>query len=162
MRRFDGKQLVIASHNAGKVREIGVVLEPFGVVVRSAGELGLEDPVSQTPGLAGDALPGELAVQGVAGGEGLAVEDGSGWGEEDAGAAGADELAGGEIGGARPVFPTLRQADGDVDGEEVGGAEAGAQLEEVFDDECSLEPAVLEHDDDPAALDDVGAGGHSC
>ncbi|MDV7141270.1 RdgB/HAM1 family non-canonical purine NTP pyrophosphatase [Tropicimonas sp. TH_r6] len=44
MRRFDGNDLVIASHNAGKVREIGDLLAPFGVSVQSAGELGLAEP----------------------------------------------------------------------------------------------------------------------
>ncbi|MBL6928807.1 MAG: RdgB/HAM1 family non-canonical purine NTP pyrophosphatase [Rhodospirillales bacterium] len=43
-RKFDEKKLVIASHNAGKVREIGDLLAPFGVNVVSAGELGLDDP----------------------------------------------------------------------------------------------------------------------
>jgi len=44
-RRFDGGKLVIASHNQGKVREIGALLAPFGVDVISAGELGLPEPV---------------------------------------------------------------------------------------------------------------------
>jgi len=43
-RRFQGETLVIASHNAGKVREIGELLAPFGVRVVSAGELGLAEP----------------------------------------------------------------------------------------------------------------------
>tara|TARA_B100000459_G_C8565849_1_gene196209 strand:- start:139 stop:735 length:597 start_codon:yes stop_codon:yes gene_type:complete len=43
-RRFSEDCLVIASHNAGKVREIEVLLQPFGVTVRSAGELGLPEP----------------------------------------------------------------------------------------------------------------------
>lgn len=43
-RAFDGDRLVIASHNAGKIREIGALLEPFGVTVISAGDLGLEEP----------------------------------------------------------------------------------------------------------------------
>jgi len=43
-RKFDKKKLIIASHNAGKVREIGDLLAPFGVEVVSAGELGLDDP----------------------------------------------------------------------------------------------------------------------
>jgi len=37
-------RLVIASHNAGKVREIGELLAPYGVIVVSAGELGLAEP----------------------------------------------------------------------------------------------------------------------
>jgi len=43
-RRFDGGKLVIASHNAGKVREIGELLAPFGVEVVPAGALGLAEP----------------------------------------------------------------------------------------------------------------------
>ncbi|TAN71543.1 MAG: RdgB/HAM1 family non-canonical purine NTP pyrophosphatase [Magnetospirillum sp.] len=43
-RRFEGGQLVIASHNAGKVREIGDLLSPFGAEVVSAGTLGLDEP----------------------------------------------------------------------------------------------------------------------
>ena len=44
-RRFDAPKLVIASHNPGKVREIGALLAPFGVAVVSAGDLGLDEPV---------------------------------------------------------------------------------------------------------------------
>jgi XTP/dITP diphosphohydrolase len=43
-RRFEGDRLVIASHNAGKVREIGELLGAFGTRVVSAGELGLPEP----------------------------------------------------------------------------------------------------------------------
>ncbi|WP_296987606.1 RdgB/HAM1 family non-canonical purine NTP pyrophosphatase [Thalassospira sp. UBA1131] len=43
-RRFTEKKLVIASHNKGKIREIGELLKPFGIEVVSAGELGLPEP----------------------------------------------------------------------------------------------------------------------
>lgn len=43
-RRFTGDTLVIASHNAGKVREIGDLIAPFKVRAISAGELGLPEP----------------------------------------------------------------------------------------------------------------------
>ncbi len=43
-RKFEGAKLVVASHNAGKVREIGDLLAPFGIETVSAGELGLEEP----------------------------------------------------------------------------------------------------------------------
>lgn len=43
-RRFDTGKLVIASHNAGKVREIADLLAPFGVDVVSAGDLNLPEP----------------------------------------------------------------------------------------------------------------------
>jgi len=44
VRKFTDQKLVIASHNAGKVREIAELLKPFGVKVVSAGELGFEEP----------------------------------------------------------------------------------------------------------------------
>lgn len=43
-RRFDGSRLVLASHNAGKVREIGDLMRPLGIEVISAGALGLPEP----------------------------------------------------------------------------------------------------------------------
>lgn len=43
-RRFQGDTLVIASHNAGKVREIADLLRPYGLAVRSAAELNLPEP----------------------------------------------------------------------------------------------------------------------
>ncbi|MDA0786074.1 MAG: RdgB/HAM1 family non-canonical purine NTP pyrophosphatase [Proteobacteria bacterium] len=43
-RKFDDSRLVIASHNAGKVREIADLLSPFAVSVQSAGDLGLPEP----------------------------------------------------------------------------------------------------------------------
>jgi XTP/dITP diphosphohydrolase len=43
-RRFAGGKLVIASHNAGKVREIEELLAPFGAEVVSAAALGLAEP----------------------------------------------------------------------------------------------------------------------
>jgi non-canonical purine NTP pyrophosphatase, rdgB/HAM1 family len=43
-RTFSTARLVIASHNQGKVREIGDLLAPFGVEVVSAGALGLPEP----------------------------------------------------------------------------------------------------------------------
>lgn len=38
------KKLVIASHNSGKVREIGELLSPFKIICVSAAELGLPEP----------------------------------------------------------------------------------------------------------------------
>jgi XTP/dITP diphosphohydrolase len=43
-RRFTGGKLVVASHNAGKVREIRDLLSPFNADVLSAGEIGLPEP----------------------------------------------------------------------------------------------------------------------
>lgn len=39
-----GATLVVASHNKGKVREIFDLLAPFGIAVKGAGELGLDEP----------------------------------------------------------------------------------------------------------------------
>lgn len=43
-RRFPGGKLVLATHNAGKVREIRELLAPFNANVFSAAELGLPEP----------------------------------------------------------------------------------------------------------------------
>ena len=43
-RRLEPGKLVVASHNKGKIREIGDLLHPFGIETVSAGELGLEEP----------------------------------------------------------------------------------------------------------------------
>ncbi len=42
--RLAGEILVIATHNPGKLREIVELIEPFGVHVTSAAELGLPEP----------------------------------------------------------------------------------------------------------------------
>lgn len=43
-RALDPGRLVLASHNAGKLAEIRTLVEPFGMDVVSAGELGLPEP----------------------------------------------------------------------------------------------------------------------
>jgi len=43
-RKLEPGRLVIASHNAGKVREITTLLGPYGMQPLSAGELGLPEP----------------------------------------------------------------------------------------------------------------------
>ena len=43
-RRCEGERLVVASHNAGKAREIAELLAPFGVEVISAAALDLAEP----------------------------------------------------------------------------------------------------------------------
>jgi XTP/dITP diphosphohydrolase len=43
-RRFAGGELVVATHNPGKLREIVALLEPLGAVVSSAGARGLPEP----------------------------------------------------------------------------------------------------------------------
>ncbi|SBV33596.1 dITP/XTP pyrophosphatase [uncultured Sphingopyxis sp.] len=43
-RKLAPGKLIIASHNAGKVREIRALLEPYGIDPVSAGDLGLPEP----------------------------------------------------------------------------------------------------------------------
>lgn len=45
MRKFDGKTLLVATHNAGKLEEIAALLKDLGIDVRGAAELGLQEPV---------------------------------------------------------------------------------------------------------------------
>ena len=44
MRKLTETKIVIASHNKGKLREIGALLEPFGISVVSASDFGLAEP----------------------------------------------------------------------------------------------------------------------
>ena len=55
MRKFEGGKLVIASHNAGKLREIAELLAPFGVSVTSASDHGLDEPAETEATFAGNA-----------------------------------------------------------------------------------------------------------
>lgn len=55
MRRFDGDKLVIASHNAGKLREMAELLAPFGISVSSASDHGLEEPEETEDNFIGNA-----------------------------------------------------------------------------------------------------------
>ncbi|MEO0774372.1 MAG: RdgB/HAM1 family non-canonical purine NTP pyrophosphatase [Pseudomonadota bacterium] len=44
MRKFDGSELLVATHNQGKLEEIAHLLSDFGVFVVGAGEKGLIEP----------------------------------------------------------------------------------------------------------------------
>jgi len=44
-RLFNEPELIIATHNPGKLREIAQLFEPFSVQVQSVGELGLPEPM---------------------------------------------------------------------------------------------------------------------
>jgi XTP/dITP diphosphohydrolase len=75
-RRFAGDRLVIASHNRGKVREIGDLLRPFAVDVVAAGDLGLSEPEETGETFIGNA---ELKAMAAARDSGLpALADDSG------------------------------------------------------------------------------------
>lgn len=55
-RRLGPGKLVIATHNAGKLREIGALLEPYGIECLSAGSLGLPEPAETGTTFAQNAL----------------------------------------------------------------------------------------------------------
>lgn len=44
MRKLDTKTIIVASHNAGKIREIEELIGPFGFSAKSAAELNFEEP----------------------------------------------------------------------------------------------------------------------
>jgi len=75
-----GDRLVVASHNAGKVREIKELLAPFGIEAISAVDLDLAEPVETETSFAGNARLKALAAARAAGlpalsdDSGLAVE----------------------------------------------------------------------------------------
>jgi XTP/dITP diphosphohydrolase len=50
-----GDRIILASHNAGKLRELAVLVEPKGIIVDSAGALGLPEPEETEPDFAGNA-----------------------------------------------------------------------------------------------------------
>ena len=75
-RRFAGGRLVVASHNAGKVREIGDLLRPFGVETVSVGELGLPVPDETEDSFEGNARIKAHAAADAAGLPALADDSG--------------------------------------------------------------------------------------
>jgi XTP/dITP diphosphohydrolase len=75
-RRFSDRRLVIASHNAGKAREIAELLAPFGVEVISAASLKLPEPEETETTFVGNA---ELKARAAAAASNLpALADDSG------------------------------------------------------------------------------------
>ena len=55
MRKLNENQIVLASHNKGKLKEIGHLLKPFGISVISASDLGLDEPKETENTYAGNA-----------------------------------------------------------------------------------------------------------
>ncbi|MDR1828763.1 MAG: non-canonical purine NTP pyrophosphatase [Methylobacteriaceae bacterium] len=78
-RRLSGK-LVIATHNAGKLREMREFFAPFGVEAISAGELGLPEPeetgfmFSQNAAIKAQAASGATGLPALADDSGLCVD----------------------------------------------------------------------------------------
>jgi XTP/dITP diphosphohydrolase len=55
MRRFDGKTLLVATHNAGKLEEFQQIMSPLGIMVTSAAEYGLPEPAETETTFIGNA-----------------------------------------------------------------------------------------------------------
>ena len=70
------ERLVIASHNAGKVREIAALLAPFGTEVVSAAALGLPEPDETEDSFAGNARQMAEAAAAASGLPALADDSG--------------------------------------------------------------------------------------
>lgn len=69
-------EIVVASHNAGKIREIGDLLAPLGVAALSAGALGLPEPEETADSFVGNALLKARAAAAVTGRTALADDSG--------------------------------------------------------------------------------------
>ena len=75
-RKLTEPKLVLASHNAGKLREISGLLAPYGKAIVSAGDLGLPEPEETEDTFAGNA---RIKAHAAAQGSGLpALSDDSG------------------------------------------------------------------------------------
>lgn len=76
MRRFDADTLVVATHNAGKLKEISALLAPYHVAVAAAADFGLAEPDETESTFAGNA---RIKARYAARGTGLpALSDDSG------------------------------------------------------------------------------------
>mgnify|MGYP006215377897 CR=1 FL=1 len=74
-RRLGSGSLVIATHNAGKLKEISALLDPYGVKCLSAGSLGLPEPAETGSTFAQNALLKAHASASAAGLPALADDD---------------------------------------------------------------------------------------
>ena len=75
-RRLERGRLVLASHNAGKLREVAAMLAPFGLEVVSAGALGLPEPEETADTFLGNAAIKALAAARATGLPSLADDSG--------------------------------------------------------------------------------------
>ncbi|MBX9593834.1 MAG: non-canonical purine NTP pyrophosphatase, partial [Roseomonas sp.] len=62
-----GARIVIATHNAGKLREVAALLAPFGIETVSAGALNLPEPEETEESFLGNARIKALAAARAAG-----------------------------------------------------------------------------------------------
>ncbi len=71
-----GERIVLATHNAGKLREVAALLAPHGVAVVAAAELGLPEPAETEETFLGNARIKALAAARAAGLPALADDSG--------------------------------------------------------------------------------------
>ena len=76
MKLARGQTLILATHNKGKLREIAELLAPFGLDVKSAGELGLPEPDETESTFAGNAALKARAAADASGFVALADDSG--------------------------------------------------------------------------------------
>jgi XTP/dITP diphosphohydrolase len=75
-RRLEARRVVLASHNAGKVRENAALLAEHGIAVVSAAELGLPEPAETDDSFLGNARIKALAAARASGEVALADDSG--------------------------------------------------------------------------------------
>ena len=75
-RTFTGTELVMATHNPGKVRELGELLAPLGIKAISAGDLGLPEPLEDGDSFAANARIKAAAAAAASGLPALADDSG--------------------------------------------------------------------------------------
>ena len=75
-RKYDSDELVIATHNAGKAREISALLKPYVQTFFTAGELGLPEPEETEATFVGNAELKALAAAKASGKVALADDSG--------------------------------------------------------------------------------------
>lgn len=75
-RRIEPGRIVLASHNAGKVREVAALLAPYGLEVVPAGELGLAEPAETEESFLGNARIKALAAARASGLPAIADDSG--------------------------------------------------------------------------------------
>jgi XTP/dITP diphosphohydrolase len=76
VRKLTPGRLVLASHNAGKLREFSALLAPFGLELVSAGELGLPEPAETGNSFTANATIKALAASQATGLPALADDSG--------------------------------------------------------------------------------------
>jgi XTP/dITP diphosphohydrolase len=76
VRRLDSRKLVLATHNAGKLREVADLLAPWALEIVSAGSLGLPEPAEAEETFIGNARIKALAAARASGLPALADDSG--------------------------------------------------------------------------------------